>query len=104
MMPVLTGVETARRLRNDGIAAEDLPIVAITAATDPVENREYLTAGMHACLSKPVSIAELSGCIETWVPRKAGQVRTFPPRPSDSLRRRYDLRKSEVLEHFAQAA
>lgn len=103
MMPVLTGVETARRLRHDGITAEELPIVAVTAATDPAEIREYLAAGMQAYLSKPVSIAELSGCIEAWVPRSARPAQSGLPRPSDSLRRRYDLRKTEVLERFELA-
>lgn len=103
MMPVLTGVETARRLRRDGITAEELPIVAITAATDPAEIREYLAAGMQAYLSKPVSIVDLSGCIEAWAPCNARPVPPPPSRPSDSLRHRYDLRKTEVLERFEQA-
>lgn len=103
MMPVLTGVETARRLRRDGITPEELPIIAVTAATDPVEIREYLAAGMQAYLSKPVSIAELSGCIEAWAPRTIRPARSTLTRPSEALRRRYDLRKIEVLERFEQA-
>ena len=103
MMPVLTGSETARRLRREGIDASQLPIVAVTAATDPAEIRDYLAAGMQAYLSKPVSLAELSACIDAWSPRDTARAQRPDRAPSDSLRRRYELRKTEVLERFEAA-
>lgn len=103
MMPVLTGSETARRLRAEGIDSSQLPIIAVTAATDPAEVREYLRAGMQGYLSKPVSLAEFSACIDAWAPGRSKKPHRGRRTPSDALRRRYDLRKIEVLERFETA-
>ena len=103
MMPVLTGVEAARRIRSGGTTPRDLPIIAVTAATDPAEVREYLGAGMQGYLAKPVSLADLSGCIDAWAPGRGSTFGRDRSQPSAALRRRYDLRKTEVLERFQMA-
>ena len=103
MMPVLTGSEATRRIRSLGITPAMLPIIAVTAATDSAEVREYLRAGMQGYLAKPVSLADLSACIEAWAP---GRLRLAPRgrnMPGVALRRRYNLRKSEVLERLEAA-
>lgn len=66
MMPVLDGIETARRLRLAGFDARQLPIVAVTAATSVEEVRAYRAAGMQAFLSKPVKLDELRATLEAW--------------------------------------
>ena len=58
-MPILDGVETAKRLRAEGYDAEYLPIIAVTAATDLDEVRTYRAAGMQAYLEKPVALDDL---------------------------------------------
>ncbi|MDG6079403.1 response regulator [Erythrobacter litoralis] len=103
MMPILTGVEAARRIRRAGISADNLPIIAVSAATDPVEVREYLKAGMQGYLAKPVSLVDLSACIDAWAPGIARSRSRGRDNPGQSLRRRYELRKTEVLERFAAA-
>ena len=52
MMPILDGVETAKRLRQSGYNEAELPIVAVTAATSLDEVRSYRAAGMQAFLEK----------------------------------------------------
>jgi len=103
MMPILTGVEAARRIRSGGTTPQDLPIIAVTAATDPAEVCEYLQAGMQGYLAKPVSLADLTGCIDAWAPDRGSARGRNHGQPGAALRRRYDLRKTEVLERFQMA-
>ena len=65
-MPILDGVETARRLRAEGVDAEELPIIAVTAATDLDEVRAYRAAGMQAYLEKPVALDDLRATLAAW--------------------------------------
>ena len=65
-MPILDGVETARRLRADGIGPDELPIIAVTAATDLEEVRAYRAAGMQAYLEKPVGLEDLRATLKAW--------------------------------------
>ncbi len=103
VMPGLTGPEVARRIRTGGVTQAALAIVALTAASDPAEVRDYHEAGMQGHLAKPVSLAKLAACIETWAPRAvvARPCGAYPPAPD--LRRRYEQRKSEVIAHFEKA-
>ena len=102
MMPALSGPEAARRLRAEGVSANHLPIVAVTAATDPAEVRDYLAAGMQAYLPKPVSLPDLAACFDAWIPRRKRN-NAAQRAPSRDLRRRYELRKSEVFAHLEEA-
>lgn len=104
MMPVLTGPEAARRIRANGVTSAALPIIAVTAATDPAEVREYLDAGMQGYLAKPVLLADLAGCIDAWAPHIASAARQSLPTPAAALRKRFRLRKIEVLERFELAS
>ncbi|GAA4642207.1 hypothetical protein GCM10023115_04330 [Pontixanthobacter gangjinensis] len=104
MMPVLGGVELTRRLRAHGFSPEELPIIAVTAATAQDELREYMQAGMQAYLAKPVSLADFSATIEAWNPSEVRHV-LAPNQPlSASLRLRYKLRKAETIEILEAAA
>lgn len=58
-MPVMGGVEAARRIRSlDGPAAT-VPIIALTANTLDDQVRAYAEAGMDDCIAKPVNMIEL---------------------------------------------
>lgn len=103
MMPVLTGSEATRRLRSAGVDAQRLPIIAVTAATDRAEVREYLDAGMEGYLAKPVALADLAGCIDAWAPGLTAPAPGRERQPGAALRQRYLLRKSEVIEQFERA-
>lgn len=100
MMPVLDGVETARRLRTLGFDEKALPIIAVTAATDLEDLRTYREAGMQAFLSKPVNLADLGAALSAWGQGSA-LART---RPQDerwaALRGQFALRKRMTLEQI----
>lgn len=51
-MPEIDGLEARRRIREAGLTG--LPIVALTAHAFENDLQKCLTAGMDACLSKPV--------------------------------------------------
>lgn len=103
MMPVLSGVDATRRLRAGGVAADELPIVAVTAATATEEVRGFFDAGMQAYLAKPVSVADLSACFDAWVPDRSGTGVPVGSRSLSALRKRYELRKSEVFARLEEA-
>ncbi|MBP9143260.1 MAG: response regulator [Thermoanaerobaculia bacterium] len=53
-MPGLDGYETTRRIRSDlGLAAAQLPVLALTASVLPEERRRAAAAGMNDFIAKP---------------------------------------------------
>ena len=65
-MPVMDGVEAARRIRAlDGQVAAT-PIIALTANTLDEQVRGYFEAGMHDCIAKPVDMIELLTKVVQW--------------------------------------
>ena len=97
-MPVLDGPAAARRLRDGGVSADELPIVALTANAYADDVAQCLAAGMQAHLAKPVTLADLHAIVLRW----AGE-RSAAPRPpgvpvlSASVRERYAQRRAETL-------
>lgn len=76
-MPGLTGEETARRMRADGVAA---PIVALTANAFEDDRRACLAAGMDDFLVKPLSPDALRAILTRWTgPLSAGAPRWTKP-------------------------
>jgi CheY-like chemotaxis protein len=68
-MPVMDGLEAARRIRAGEPAGRRVPIIALTANAFSEDQAACLAAGMDAFLSKPVSVADLKGMIERFTPR-----------------------------------
>ncbi|MDX9864897.1 MAG: response regulator, partial [Anaerolineaceae bacterium] len=62
-MPVMDGLETIRRIRNEPMAAH-IPIIAITALAMPGDKEKCLAAGANAYLVKPVQLANLAETIQ----------------------------------------
>ncbi len=65
-MPVMGGVECARRIRAIDGAVGSVPIVALTANTLDDQLAEYVDAGMNDCIGKPVNAAELLHKVWGW--------------------------------------
>ncbi|WP_435419143.1 response regulator [Parerythrobacter aurantius] len=97
MMPILDGLETARRLRSEGINAEDLPIIAITAATDLEEVRSYRRAGMQAFLEKPVALSDLRATLHAWGHGTRSRARTVRSAAFEALAEQFRQRKVSTL-------
>lgn len=65
-MPVLDGVEAARRIRarESRVGGRRTPIIALTANVMAHQVREYVGAGMDGYLSKPIRPEELVNCLQ----------------------------------------
>ena len=97
-MPIMDGLEAARALRRQGIDADQLPVVALTANAHEEDIVAARAAGMQDHLAKPIRLDALRDTIIKWVP---GSTRT--PAPSEeeealvhALRDRYLKRRGEV--------
>ena len=68
-MPVMDGFEAAAEIRRLEIRSRrHVPIVAMTANALNEDRDACLSAGMDDYVSKPVSLANLRGVIEKWLP------------------------------------
>jgi CheY-like chemotaxis protein len=97
MMPVLDGVETARRLRAEGLDRDILPIIAVTAATDLDEVRTYRAAGMQAFLEKPVRLEDLRATLKAWKHTPGKRIDNKRKNTLQELQQQFDLRKQSAV-------
>ncbi len=65
-MPVMDGVETARRVRRLASPAGRVPIIALTAQALEEERQRCLDAGMDDFVTKPLSRESLLDTVERW--------------------------------------
>jgi len=65
-MPVMDGVEAARRVRALEGQVGATPIIALTANTLDEQVRSYFEAGMDDCLAKPVDMIQLLTTVAQW--------------------------------------
>jgi pilus assembly protein CpaE len=63
MMPGLSGYDVVRKLREDPLTAR-IPIIILTARSQPMDKHMALEAGANAFLSKPVTSQELIERVE----------------------------------------
>ena len=59
IMPVMDGMQLTRQIRAEHPAASGMPILALTANTNPVERERCLAAGMSDVLHKPMDADSL---------------------------------------------
>jgi len=62
-MPVLSGYDTATEIRRNPEAGAAIPILAMTAHSDPAELKRCLTAGATAVLQKPLERRTLNAMV-----------------------------------------
>ena len=79
-MPVLDGIETARRIRAREAASgrAPVPLLALTASVDPEDSAACLAAGMDGVLAKPIT----QGALQEALMRHARGVAATMARPS----------------------
>ena len=99
-MPVLDGLEATRRIRASGIDGARLPVLAVTANAYESDVAACFAAGAQAHLAKPLKMGDLDRALRQWA--GAGAARNARPTISASLRKRYQVRKSETLEALEQ--
>jgi len=69
MMPVMSGIEACQKIRSK-FSAQQLPIIFVTAKTQPQDREECLLAGGNAFISKPIVAQELVAAMEQMLARK----------------------------------
>ena len=71
MMPVMDGIETTERIRQSGGEYyQTVPIVALTANTQPDDREKFAAAGMNDLVAKPVEMEEVCKCLEKRLPEE----------------------------------
>ena len=65
-MPEMDGKEATQKIRKEYEHANDLVIIALTAAAKQEDQDECLEAGMDDYVSKPINFENLHGVIQKW--------------------------------------
>ena len=109
-MPRCDGYTAARTIRRDGIKADELPIVALTANAFPEDKIAAKRAGMQAHLAKPIVFDDLVAALVTWLPVRivdeesaaGSDMEGGDGNPgasaSNELQDRWEMRRSEAIE------
>jgi CheY-like chemotaxis protein/nitrogen-specific signal transduction histidine kinase len=69
MLPDLDGIESTRRIRAMHVPSAEVPILALVAQTKQQHCGTYLSAGMDACVIKPISAGELHAAVAPYLTR-----------------------------------
>ncbi len=70
-MPDMDGYATARAIRDrHADAAQQIPIIAISAATDALHQEKCFESGMDGILEKPLRLQELKKLLAAWLPHE----------------------------------
>lgn len=75
-MPVMDGFEATRRIRALDGAVGHVPIVAITANTQPEDRLQAASVGMNDFIAKPVNMGVLRSALARWL---GGRIRASYP-------------------------
>jgi len=68
LMPIMDGIETVKIIRDMGSEyAKNVPIVALTANTEPGNEKVFLENGFSDFISKPIDINKLDYCLKKWI-------------------------------------
>ncbi|RLU03066.1 MAG: hybrid sensor histidine kinase/response regulator [Ketobacter sp.] len=66
-MPIMDGFEAARRIRQLNNRNASIPIIAVTANTNPGDREHCIAAGMNDYIKKPFNQAVLIAAINRWL-------------------------------------
>ncbi|WP_022759928.1 response regulator [Butyrivibrio sp. AD3002] len=68
MMPEMDGIETLQELKKENLLRKDTTVIALTANAVVGAREEYIAAGFHDYLSKPVDPAALEKMLGKYLP------------------------------------
>jgi CheY-like chemotaxis protein len=78
-MPVMDGIESTRRIRQSGITAQQLPIIALTANAFSEDKTACAEAGMQDHVSKPIQFNDLYKAVCKWYSEPPSEARPLDP-------------------------
>ncbi len=109
-MPGIGGLEAARRLRDMGYSADELPIVALTANAYQDDIDACLQAGMQGHLAKPLRMNEFTNEILKYCAVSNDEQnnlqhlsKVIAPSAQSELEDRYNNRKRELFDRIKMA-
>ena len=94
-MPVLDGVQTARRIRARRRACQPF-LVAVTAGTAAVDRAKFKSAGFDAFIAKPAAIDDFVAALEQAHTSLYGEHAGEPPPSPDGSRRAHGAASPET--------
>jgi signal transduction histidine kinase/CheY-like chemotaxis protein len=100
-MPVMDGLAATRAIREAGLDAKALPIIALTANAYADDIVNCLSAGMQAHMTKPVQIQQLNTVIRKWTAKDTSTTQSPATLISPALQEKYTVRKND-LRAFAE--
>lgn len=66
-MPVMDGYEATRKIRDSGNDSQKLPIVAVTANSNPGDKEHCLECGMNDFIAKPYTQRDIAHALDYWL-------------------------------------
>jgi len=98
-LPDMTGLDIARKLRQD-YAGQHLPLLVALTANVLKDKKEYLDAGMDDVLSKPLSVSALTAMIQHFWDHQPDPVST--EEPSVTTQTQESLLDIAMLEQYIE--
>ncbi|MBF0380947.1 MAG: response regulator [Magnetococcales bacterium] len=68
-MPIMDGFQAAKSIRSKEKKGIRIPIIAMTAGTEPGEESQIKDADMDSFITKPIQIEQLAEVLEEWIPK-----------------------------------
>ena len=68
MMPRMDGLETLKKLREEGLVDDNMTVIALTANAIVGAREMYINAGFHDYISKPIESRVLEKCLANELP------------------------------------
>ena len=68
MMPVMNGVETLKKMREEKILSDETKVIMLTASAIAGMREIYIDEGFDDYLSKPINVDELEGILAKFLP------------------------------------
>ncbi len=78
-MPGMSGVEAARRIRQQERGHRHTPVIAVTAHAYPEQREKILAGGIEDCITKPLESQNLWHLLERWATQRDAPTESVDP-------------------------
>jgi len=99
-MPILDGIETTKRLREQGY---DMPIVSLSANVIESDTQAFKDAGMNDILNKPVIPRELDSILNKYLRAVNHKVYDFDKVDIEAIAKKLSFADSSVVIHLLKS-